>query len=204
MLSSHIAPLFQMEMKSIHENKEKSAMICKNKIHEIPSIWKNGLLHASITSDVIHNKCGEEKPYFIHTHILHTSEPSGEDFNGYDKLFFNGFCVAGIDGVQCFNNTREKIYSHDWKKSFSENFSRIGKEWKGKNLFCDHVGDQYYCELHSDTHAEKMGIFDKITANNGKIVLKSGDADITVQSRNGISCFGTHDGKELSCLISNE
>ena len=49
-----------------------------------------------------------------------------------------------------------------------------------------------------------MGIFDKITTKGGKLALKSGESDITLQSKQGehIKCFGTQDGKELSCIVS--
>jgi hypothetical protein len=205
MFPSFVNEMFEYEMKSVLENQEKSLLICNNKVHEIPSTWKNGMLQTSITMNDIQSKCGTENPLIAHTHIMHTSDPSEQDFNGYDHTVFDGMCVAGIDGLKCFNNDREKIYSQHWVNKFQTEFAKkIGKTWEGKNMYCDSIGDHYYCELQSDSMIEKMGIFDKLTINNGKVTVNSNNANIAVESRNKIVCFGMKDGTELSCLSYDE
>lgn len=206
MLTSSIKSLFNFEVQSIRDNKEKALIFCHNQVHEISSKWKNGLLKAQLNVSDIRQKCGEEKPLFIHTHMLHPSDPSDEDFEGYDTDIFNGFCVAGIEGVQCYDNEKKQTFQKDWREEMAKQFSRFGMHWKGRNLFCDHIGKDYYCELNGNQNSQKMGIFNKISTKGGKLVFKSGEADVTLQTRKGESmdCFGKRDGSELSCVVSND
>lgn len=207
MITSKIKTLLDHELNSISENKEKGFFFCKNTLFDVKSRWNNGLLESEISVDKINKECDNEKPLFIHTHILHTADPSDEDFDGYDKQIFRGFCVAGIDGIQCYDNDQNKIVHEDWINKFTESSKNINlSRWNGRNLFCDHIGDQYYCELNTENESKNIGIFNKITSKGGKISMRSGYSDIALQSKKGeeIKCFGFKSGDELSCVITKK
>lgn len=195
--------LMMHELKSISENREEGFIYCNDRLHKIPSKWENGLLKSSLPFSFITERCGNDKPYFIHTHILHTSLPSESDFAGYDKNIFKGFCVAGIDGFRCYNNEGNIIVKKQWnREEFSKKFKSIGgKIWKGKNgIFCDRIGKDYYCEINNGNGQLPMGIFREVTMDRGKTSLNSPDADLVYQSENNgkIWCYSANG--ELSCI----
>jgi len=205
MLKEHINFLYSKELQSIKENKEHLFFYCNNTIHPLQNIWNNETLLAAIPTDKL-KECGNEKPILLHTHILHDSSPSYEDFNGYNKKFFDGICVIGIDGIQCYNTKNERTYVHDWFSKFKTDYlNNKGNVWTGKNVFCDHLGSEYYCEIQNESNdVKKMGIFKNFSTFNGKTIFNTNNAHVTFQSADTISCLSSPNNESLSCIAEKK
>jgi len=207
--------LLNEEILSIQKDQERFSLVCKNKVISIPSKWKNGLLHVDLTKNDIRKHCGNNKVSLTHTHILHTAKPSEQDFESLKHRLgknVNEFCVAGVDGVGCYdiNKQTEKIFKHWNKSDFDKKMRSIGGNvWYGKHVYCD--GHQnLLCELDrgKDKIPIQMGIFSNIVLRNGTQIFQKNDADIALNThlKNEIvRCVAVNGNETIFCeVIEND
>lgn len=201
--------IFSEEINSIKENRERPSIICGNKLIEIPSKWSNNILHIDFDEKIVKSKCNNIKPLLLHTHILHPSIPSNEDFSGYNKIknSLGGFCVAGIDGLNCFNNNNAQIMKKNWGNNIGEKFEKNGlKFWKGSNLYCDKVGHKHYCELdQGNGKVLELGVFDSIVSKGGINSIDPKESDLSIKStiNENLNCV-SNGTPTLSCFTSSK
>lgn len=197
----------KLEIDSIKGDREIAFLICDGKYHKLESSWNGESLTAKNLNDTIDKKCKGDV-YLGHTHILFTHKPSRDDFILPSNQKIRGICIAGIDGIGCYDRNKHMIEYRKWGARFKTDFINAeGKIWEGHGIYCDGES-KYFCEIVDDKERViPMGIFNMIGSMGGTQILHPYDADFSIETHKAnekIECYAKEGIDTLFCEVKED